>query len=441
MPLRSAPNPRYRLYTSLRTYMSFFGDLLAGRLSEGDHVEQLEAELCRRTGAKFAVCTPQNRVGVYLAVRSLIRPGQAVVMSPYTIADIVNMVVLAGGRPVFADVERETCNISAAEVAATIGEDTGAVLVTHLHGLAAPIEEILEICRPRNIPVIEDAAQAFGTKVAGRAIGTFGAAGVFSFGMFKNVNSWFGGAVVTDDARLAESVRSELADHEYQSAAFILKKFKKGLLTDFMTSPLLFKLLTFWVFRYAYLHDIESINKKVRTELDISPKKTIPADYLKRYTPGQARLVLSQLDHIDDDSRVRIKNALIYHETLRHIEGLIIPPERNDFSHIYTYFPIQFADREALIKHLMAQGRDVAAQHYKNCADLPWFSAYFRDCPNARRVAEELIFLPTYPRYGEQEVRRTADAINAFFPAVRRGSGAHRSARDSKNAAMESASS
>ena len=110
------PNPRFRLYTSLSSYTSILADKLKGRLGKGDDVQALERELAAFLGAGNVLCMPQNRVGVYLTVKHMIDPGQEVVMSPYTIADITNMVVLAGGRPVFADVERETCNIAAAEV-------------------------------------------------------------------------------------------------------------------------------------------------------------------------------------------------------------------------------------------------------------------------------------------------------------------------------------
>src|SRR6185503_17787272 len=102
------------------------------------------------------------------AVKALIKPGRKVILSPYTIADVVNMVVCAGGEPVFADIERETCNVDAAEVERLIDDQTGAVMVTHFYGLACDIERIAKICKDRNVPLIEDAAQAFGVRVNGK---------------------------------------------------------------------------------------------------------------------------------------------------------------------------------------------------------------------------------------------------------------------------------
>jgi dTDP-4-amino-4,6-dideoxygalactose transaminase len=352
---------------------------------------------------------------VYLTIKSVIQPGQDVIMSPYTIADIVNMIICAGGRPVFADVERGTCNINPEEVEKLIHKGTGAVLITHLHGLAAYPHHILEICKAFNVPMIEDAAQGFGAKESGKPLGTIGVAGVYSFGLYKNINTWFGGAVVSNQKQLIDKIRNELEQYDYQSINFILKKWKKGLITDVLTSKPVYKSFTYWIFRYAFLHDIEAINRKVRTELDMSRKDTLPAEYLARFTPLQARLALKQLDQIDTDSEIRIQNGLLYHEGLKDIDELILPPCRRDFSHVYTYFPIQYRERTKLLKWLMLQKRDIAAQHYKNTADLTWFKEFYRDCPNSRAVAEELIFLPTYPRYSQKEVRNNINAIREFF--------------------------
>ncbi len=409
------PNPRFRLYTTPSNYISILGDKLKGRLNEGDDVDVLENELKQFLGCEYVLCMPQNRVGMYLLVKHLIELGQEVVMSPYTIADITNMVILAGGRPVFADVDRETCNIATAEVEASISDNTGAVLITHLHGLAAPVEEVKALCEARNVPLIEDSAQGFGAKLGSKRLGTLGIAGVFSFGSFKNVNGWLGGAVCSDDGELIASIREELVSFDYQRHDLLLKKVKKGLVSDIATYPPLFKLFTFWVFRYGFLHDIEAINRKVRTELDAGARQSFPEEYRARMTPAQARLIRPQLATVDKFSSQRIKRGKRYHNGLSDIPGLIVPPLREEFSHIYTYFPIQYAKRERLLKYAMRSGCDIAAQHYKNNADLPEFAEFYRDCPNAAAVADQLIFLPSYPRYPMRDVERNIRVIRRFF--------------------------
>ena len=105
-------------------------------------------------------------------MKDLVQPGRRVVLSPYTLSDVVNMVVVAGAEPVFADVERETCNIDPAQVEELIDDSTDAVIVTHLHGLICDMDRIGAICRERGVALIEDAAQACGPQCGGRRAGT-----------------------------------------------------------------------------------------------------------------------------------------------------------------------------------------------------------------------------------------------------------------------------
>src|SRR5580700_1237768 len=105
------PQPRYRTYTNATHYVSLLRDSVTGRSTRGDACERLANEVVHRFDAKHAVCMPQARMGIYYAMKQLVKPGQKVVLSPYTIADVINMVICAGARPVFCDIERETCNI------------------------------------------------------------------------------------------------------------------------------------------------------------------------------------------------------------------------------------------------------------------------------------------------------------------------------------------
>lgn len=411
----SAPHPRYRIYTHPKSYLSFLRDLILSRINKGPDVEKFEKALAKKFEIPYVVCVPMNRVGIYLVLKNLIKPGQGVIMSPYTVFDIINMVICAKGVPVFADIEQQSSNIDPNKVEQLIDTNTGAVLITHLHGIGARIHEILKICRKHNLPLIEDTAQAFGARQNKKRLGTIGDVGIYSFGMYKNINSWYGGAVVSENKALIDKIRSELNQYKYQDSWFILKRIFKGLLNDFLTHPLIFKSLTYWIFRYGFLHNIAWINRRVLIELDTSRKSAIPPHYLCRLTPFQARLAFSQLNRIDSDNEIRNRNAALYRDGLKDIPDLVIPPKKNGSSYIYTYFPIQCEDRDNLLRWLMLHKRDVAAQHLKNCADIPDFSTFYRDCPIARKTANEVILLPTYPRYPISEVRKNIKAIRSYF--------------------------
>jgi perosamine synthetase len=288
-------------------------------------------------------------------------------------------------------------------------------MVTHFYGLACDIERISEICRRRGVPLIEDAAQAFGARVNGRPVGTFGSAGIYSFGMYKNVNSFLGGMLVTNSDVLKEKVSSELAQLPLQGTGELLQKVAQAARVDVATFPPLFRLAIFWLFRYAFLHDVDAVNNRLKIDLDPELKTQMPKDYLVRMTPLQARMILGQLDRVDRDAWRRIEAAKIYHRGLSDIPDIICPPLRDDFSHIYWYFPIQVEDRHALVGYAMKHGRDITESHHRNCAALPCFLHWYRDCPHARATADSLIYLPTYPRYTDAEIEKTVGVIRHFF--------------------------
>ncbi len=414
------PNPRFRIYKSAGFYRTILSDILTGRWRRGDDVAQLEERVCQLTGTPHAVATAQARVAIYLSIRAIIqRSGRRdVVMSPYTIFDVVNMVVAAGGRPVFADLDPGTCNISADEVERALSSDSvAAVLVTHLQGLACDIERIAEMCDRHGVALVEDAAQALGTLVDGRQVGTFGDVGILSFGLAKNVNCVYGGMVLTRDPWLASRVRETQADFPEPSLSWIVKRAGYALATDFTLSPIPFKLFFFWLFRFGYLHEVEFLNKRVTVEDHPVLRREFPPAYRRTMSPLQARLVLKQLDDVAPNRETRRRHARLYWEGLRDLRGVTLPPWRDDASHSYLVFSIQVEDRRALVAHLMRDMRDCAYQHLKNCADLPCFEEFARDCPVAAETADRNVLLPTYPTYGEEQVKATIRSVRRYFGA------------------------
>jgi len=316
---------------------------------------------------------------------------------------------------VFADLEVGTCNISSERVEELLDDSVGAVLVTHLHGLACNIDEVARMCRSRGVPLIEDAAQALGTRVNGRSVGSIGDVGVLSFGMYKNLSTFFGGALVTNDAGLQQTIRGQVGELPPQDMSHLLREVLSGLATDFVTYPPLFRAVTYWLFRFALLHDVKYLNSRVSFDANPILLRQIPEAYRKRMRPLQARLALAKFGSIDEHIDARIERAQRYHEGLSGMPECGLPPLRTDRSHTYSYFPIQVENREKFVKHMVRFGRDVAVQHLKNCADMKCFAEFRSDCPVARKTAEEIVLLPTYPRYSLKEVTRTIEVARSYF--------------------------
>ncbi len=405
--------PRYRLYTTPNSYLGLSKTLFFGN---SENQKQLLAKTISEIfDSPNSIPVPQCRVGIYFAVKALVSPGKKILMSPYTLADVVNMVICAGAIPEFVDIDRKSCNISADAISKHIDFDVSAVLVTHLHGLACDMDAIVKICNQHKLPLIEDVAQSFGSHFKGKALGTFGDAGIYSFGMYKAVNAFYGGMLVTPHEHLANNIQIELAKLPDFNHAMLFKKMLSGLASDIATWPPLFSIFTFWVFRYAYLHDIEWLNRKVKVDIDPKIKTKIPDDYLCQMTSAQAKIVQRQLLTYEAFIEKRIELAKIYDEGLKDIKEIIIPPLNTDGSHVYAHYAIQAPDRENLIRYLIKNGQDVAIQHLKNCASLTCFSEHHRDCPNAEATASENILMASYARYSKNAVEKNIRLIRDFY--------------------------
>jgi perosamine synthetase len=407
--LFNAPQPRSRLYTTSASYAR----LIADGTDEGE-VAKLESALAARLSVGHVIAVPQARVGIYLTIKHLIRPGQKVILSPYTIADVVNMVVCAGAVPIFADIEADgSCNIDPAAVVELLDSESnvGAVMVTHFYGLTCNMEPLRQACAHAGVRLIEDAAQAFGARSGGELAGTIGHAGIFSFGLLKPVTGFLGGAVATNDPDLARAIRAELETFPVMPREVLWKKAAKGAAFDLATVPLIFASTVYWLFRYAYLHDMDFFANKLDTDAAPVAYRLFPQRYAYRMSGVQAAVIHAQLDRSETHSKERIGKAALYHEGLKDVPELVLPPHRQDGSHIYIYYTVLACNRDALARSMTRNYRDVQISHHRNCASLPCFAPYARPCPNAERASRDALYLPTYPGYRDDQVEANTAAI------------------------------
>ncbi len=396
----STPHARYRLYTSRYSYRPPW-------FENKNAVVELEEKVCNLFEVENAVCVPMARTGLFLVLSEVIKPGQTIVMSPLTIVDVVNAVVLAGGVPAFADIDRASCAMSPETAESRIDTRTGAVLLTHLHGETAGAYRFLEICRRRGVPLIEDASQAFGAVENQQRLGTIGDAGIYSFGFYKNISAWSGGMVVAKDPTLIQKIRQRVMLMRKLSRFQWTAKSAAGLLIAAATWPPIFSHLIHPLTRFidAYLDPERSAHRLHQ----------MPDDYFRAMRPAQGMLCLNQLHRVDIDSAHRIERAHHYHEALHGRPELITPRGHEGLSHIFTHYPLQCEQRDDLLRYARTRNRDFSRQYLRNCADLAEFSEFHSNCPNARAASRELVLLPTYPEYPITEVRKNIAVLLEFL--------------------------
>lgn len=172
--------------------------------TKGSFVKRLEADFAGHLGTDKAYACSSGTAALHTALAAIDpEPGDEVVTTSITDMGALTPILYQSAIPVFADVDPKTYNLTAESIEAVLSERTKAIMVTHLFGNPAKMDEIMELAKSRNIPVIEDCAQAFGATYKGQLVGTFGDIGCFSLQQGKHITTGEGGLVASSNAELA----------------------------------------------------------------------------------------------------------------------------------------------------------------------------------------------------------------------------------------------
>jgi perosamine synthetase len=327
--------------------------LETGQLTMGPRVAELEAELARACGVEHVVAVSSGTAALHLAVLALgVGPGDEVVVPAYTFPATANVVALAGARPVLVDVDPETFNLDPARI--EVGPRTKAIVAVHLFGRPARLDELPDAT------VLEDAAGALGARRRGRPCGGLGAAGCLSFHPRKIVTTGEGGAVTTDDAELAERVRS-LRHHGWSPSN-----------------------------RYD----------------------DMPAGAFNyRLSDILCAVGVPQVRRLEELLAARERLAAGYAERLAGLPVELPSADEGD-RHGWQAYVIRLDRRDEAMAHLRAQGIECQIGTYA----LHRLSAY-RDqgaFPGADACFERALALPLHPRLTDSELDRVAEALTRF---------------------------
>jgi perosamine synthetase len=171
--------------------------------TKGYFTKTFEKEFAELLGAKHARACASGSAAIHIAIAAINpEPGDEIITTSITDMGALTPIIYQGAIPVFADVDPLTYNVTAATIAAKISPKTKAIIVTHLFGNPAPMNEIMDVANRAGIPVIEDSAQAMMATLDGKSIGTIGAIGCFSLQQGKHITTGEGGVVVTNDPEL-----------------------------------------------------------------------------------------------------------------------------------------------------------------------------------------------------------------------------------------------
>ncbi len=347
-------------------------------LTQGPAIDRFEQALAEYCGAKHAIAVANGTVALHLACLAAgLGPGDEGITSPITFLASANCLVYTGATPVFADIDSDTWNINPQEIEKRIGPRTKAIVPVDFAGLPCDMEAIRAIAQKHGLVVIEDACHAIGSQTGDKRTGGAGTAEMvcFSFHPVKHITTGEGGAILTDDADLADRLRC-LKHHGVTKDPAVLEK---------NDGP--------WYYE-AHI-----------------------TGYNARITDIQCALGWSQLKKLNGFISRRQEIADGYQKALAHVPGLSFQKVPDGLSHAYHLFVVHFDqelhDRRKIFDHLRKRG--IAPQiHYVPVHTQPVMRALcneYNELPNAERYYAGCLSLPMFPGLTEDDQQRVIDAI------------------------------
>ncbi len=330
---------------------------------EGTALEEEIAKLC---GVAHGVGLASGTDALILALRACgVQSGDEVLLPPFTFVATGSAVSALGAKPVFADIRPDTYNMDPAELESRVTPRTRAIVVVHLYGLAADMEPIIAFAKARNLPVIEDNAQAIGASYKGRRTGSLGDVACLSFYPTKNLGAYGdAGMVVTNSAEFAARIRT-LRNHG-QSAKYLSSE----------------------------------------------------PGWNSRLDEIQAAILRVKLRHLSNWQRARQSHAAEYNRLFSQIPGVMPPFTPEGFEHVYHQYTIRIEQRDALHKFL-SERKIGSTVYYPYPLHLqPLYSELGHkagDFPHSERAAQEVLSIPMYPELREEQISRVVETIAEFL--------------------------
>jgi perosamine synthetase len=341
-------------------------DALKSRwLTGGPKASEFEKLFAEYIGVKHAIAVNSCTAALHLAMRVLnIKTGDEVIVPDLTFAATANAPIFCGAKPIFADIDEKTFNISIEDIMNKITPNTKAIIPVHYGGQACDMQEIQEIAEDHKLHIVEDCAHSLGAEYKGKKTGNLGTMGCFSFYPTKIITTLEGGMITINDNHLAQKSRI-LREHGMTKTAF----------------------------------DRESDATWYYDVVDLG--------YNYRLNELQAALGISQLKRVEEGIKKRIRIAHYYSKKLSMpaLKGIIPPYEAPDRSHIFHLYVVKMQEneigitRDRLFRELLNNQIETSV-HYTPLHLMSFYKRFLKKSdrfPVAERICKQILSLPLYP--------------------------------------------
>ncbi len=373
-----------------------------------DHVSDHES-----VKRRYVALTSSGRQALHdLFVAAGIGSGDEVIIQAFTCIAVPASIQWAGAKPVYADISENTFNIDPNDLRKKITPRTRAIIIQHTFGMPAPIDQIKVIAADYNLLLIEDCAHALGGSYKDQPLGSFGDAAILSFGRDKVISSVFGGAVVSHDGNLIESVRQQQHNRPYPPRRWMVQQLLHPILFHSVILPFYF---TSGVGKAILVASqrLGLLSKAVEKKEKMAAK---PSHFIYRFSPALAFLVNRQLQKLDEFNERRQEIVDQYVAKLSR-NGVKLPTVPEHSIPVWLRFPIRVDEPKKL--HAAAKEKNILLGDWYDSvlvpkdSNLSSFGYKTGSCPRAEAAARHVVNLPTYPSLTNSQVKEVIDLVRS----------------------------
>ena len=360
------------------------------------------------------------RIGLFHILSFLFKNNKTknkIILSSFTVFDMINMVLLSGFEPIFIDHYKNSSQINIDQLKEKINEyndEVGAVLLTHYNVNNSELSEISNICKQNKIIFIEDCAISIGSKFDNDYVGKFGDYSIFSFGFYKFINVLSGGMIFSKNKDFYNFVIEKEKNWEEIKIYNLYKLIIKSFFVRLISSKIIFKLI-FPIIKFAYKNDITLIKKLLTNDPKPHKKENFPSEYKFRLSQTQINDIIFQFKNLKYQRKLREHNYMAYAEGIKNKKIIFFHNKQNLLNeNSYLNFPMIIKDKNKFISYMLDNEIDISPQFYRSVNQLSFLRKYSKTTKLIQDSVSNLVTLPTYPEINKNYIRKIIETINRY---------------------------
>lgn len=362
--------PLFKINTD-KSDIKAVSDVLKSKMfwATGPEIERFEKIISKYIGIKYTTVLNSGTSALVAALTAYgIGLGDEVIVPSFTFIATADAVSAVGATPVFTDIEERNCGLDPSKIEKKINKNTKVIIAVHYAGYPCSIRKIKEIAKKNKLILIEDAAEAFGSKEGGKMIGTFGDIAAFSFCQNKIITTGEGGALVTNNLSIQKKIKQIISHGRNNSGIFY--------------------------------------------------EKNKPLDYISlgqnwRMSTILAALGISQMKKVNSNINQRIKIAEYYKNHLNHLDSVKFLPDTKGNKCVFQMFPIRVKKRDELLAYL--NKHKISTRVCFNPVHKCYYYKEIEYLPVTETISSDIITLPIYPGLKENELEFIIKKIITFY--------------------------